>query len=136
LTQGRGGHNTPTQVHDLLRLRGGTTADMDLSDDHDSKVPDPINHLKYKGASPCPPQPKKQTLLSFTRLSLQMPPPPKARNLVGTINLGFAVPESNKGTMNVSLLLKRFMSYAKQTDPEFLLEPLNGSGQCINEKRA
>jgi hypothetical protein len=33
--------------------------------------------------------------------------------------------------MNVSLLLKRFMSYAKHTDPEFSLEPINGSGQCI-----
>jgi hypothetical protein len=33
--------------------------------------------------------------------------------------------------LNVALLLKCFISFAKQTDPDFRLEPLNGSGQCI-----
>jgi hypothetical protein len=75
-----------------------------------------------------PPHPKKPMLLSSTPLSPQTPPP-KVHHFVGTINLGFAVPESKKGTLNVSLLLKCFMSYAKHH--EFRLEPLNCSGQCI-----
>jgi hypothetical protein len=58
-------------------------------------------------------------------------PPTKVRHFVGTINLGFAVSETKKGTLNFSLLLKLFMSCDKQTDPAFCLDPLNSSGKCI-----
>jgi hypothetical protein len=68
--QGCGGHNTKysspkvlsasTQVHDLLRLRGGTTADMDLSENRKNKAHDPNNLLKYKGASPWASSPAKE----------------------------------------------------------------------------
>jgi hypothetical protein len=91
-----------------------------------------------------------QSTVSSTKVPTQSPPPSKEADdnvfnavvtpnapprpvchFVGTINLRFAVSESKKGTMNIPLLLKRVMSYAKQTDSEFRLEPLNGSGQCI-----
>jgi hypothetical protein len=57
--------------------------------------------------------------------------PPKARNFFGTINLGFSVPESKGSNSNVSILLKKFMDFLKQTDPDFCTEPLNGSDQYI-----
>jgi hypothetical protein len=48
------------------------------------------------------------------------------------MNLGFAIAESKRNEMNVAILLKRFMAFAKQTDPDFCIEPLNGQGQCIS----
>jgi hypothetical protein len=34
--------------------------------------------------------------------------------------------------MNVAILLKRFMAFAKQADPDFRIEPLSVNGQCIS----
>jgi hypothetical protein len=42
------------------------------------------------------------------------------------MNLGFAVNEDKQNGINVSLLLKHFMSFAKLTGAEFRIEPLNG----------
>jgi hypothetical protein len=39
--------------------------------------------------------------------------------------------DDKRSEVNVSILLKRFMSYAKQTNIEFRIEPLNGSYQSI-----
>jgi hypothetical protein len=57
--------------------------------------------------------------------------PPKVCHFAGTINLEFAVPEIKHSNSNISILLKRCMVFAKQTDPDFRIEPLNGSAQCI-----
>jgi hypothetical protein len=140
--QGRGRHNTKysspkllsasTQVHGLIRIQGGSPADMDLSADRDDKSHESTNRLKYKGASPWAPPPPSQRSRCYCLSRCCRPKrSPKVHHFVGTINLGFAVPESKKGIINVSLLLKRIMSNAKQTDHEFFLEPLNSSGQYI-----
>jgi hypothetical protein len=46
---------------------------------------------------------------------------------MGTINLGFAINEDKCKKLNVSLLLKRFVSFVKQTNADFRIEPINGS---------
>jgi hypothetical protein len=48
------------------------------------------------------------------------------------MNLGFAIAESKRNEMNVALLLKLFMAFMKQTDPDFCMEPLSGQGRCIS----
>jgi hypothetical protein len=50
---------------------------------------------------------------------------------VCTINFGFSVSEENQNEINVSLLLKYFVLFAKQTDADFHIEQLNGSAQSI-----
>jgi hypothetical protein len=105
-------------------------ADMDL-DDHPALPVVPTHRFKYKGDSPLASPPAQEADATVFHLAKTTNAPPKARYFVGTINLGFAISETKKGTLNVLLLLKRFMSFAKQTDTEFRLEPLNGSGQCI-----
>jgi hypothetical protein len=50
---------------------------------------------------------------------------------VGTVNLGFTINEYKRNDLNVSILLKHFMSVAKQTDADFHIEPINGSTQSI-----
>jgi hypothetical protein len=70
--QGRGGHNTKysspkllsasTQAHDIVRIRGGAPADMDLSDDREDTCSGPTNRLKYKGASPWASPPANDTV--------------------------------------------------------------------------
>jgi hypothetical protein len=57
--------------------------------------------------------------------------PPKIRHFVGTINLDFAIAESKRNETHVAILLKHFMAFAKQTDPDFCIEPLSGKGKCI-----
>jgi hypothetical protein len=49
----------------------------------------------------------------------------------GTTKQGFSIGENKRSRINVSLLLKRFMAFAKQTDGAFHIDPLNGSAQCI-----
>jgi hypothetical protein len=56
---------------------------------------------------------------------------PQIHQFAGTINLGFSIGEDKRIKINVSLLLKRFMAFAKQTDGSFYIDPLNGSAQCI-----
>jgi hypothetical protein len=56
---------------------------------------------------------------------------PQIRQFSGTINLGFSLSEDKRKEINVSLLLKRFVSFAKQTDADFRIEPLNGSAQRL-----
>jgi hypothetical protein len=49
----------------------------------------------------------------------------------GTINLNFSISEDKRNEINVSLLLKCCMSFAKQTDADFLIEPINGGAKSI-----
>jgi hypothetical protein len=56
---------------------------------------------------------------------------PQIRQFAGTINLGFSIGEDKRSKNNVSLLLKRFVAFVKQTDGAFCIDPLNGSAQCI-----
>jgi hypothetical protein len=56
----------------------------------------------------------------------------KVHQFVVTINLGFAVIEDKRSAINAALLLNRFMAFAKQTDANFRIEPLNGSVQSIS----
>jgi hypothetical protein len=60
---------------------------------------------------------------------------PQIRHFAGTINLGFSIVKDKRRKINVSLLLKRFMAFAKQTDGAFRIEPLNNSAQCISNPR-
>jgi hypothetical protein len=111
-------------------IRGGSPADMNL--DHHPALPVvPTNRFKYKYDSPWVSHPAQEADAMVFHVSKTTKAPPIVRYFVGTINLGFAISETKKGTLNFSLLIKRFMSFAKQTDMEFRLEPLNGSGQCI-----
>jgi hypothetical protein len=56
---------------------------------------------------------------------------PQTRQFSGTINLRFSIGEDKRSEINVSLLLKRFMAFTKQTDGNFCIYPLNGSAQSI-----
>jgi hypothetical protein len=56
---------------------------------------------------------------------------PQISQLSGTINLGFSVSEDKRNKMKLSLLLKCFMSFTKQTYADFCIEPLNGGDQSI-----
>jgi hypothetical protein len=48
------------------------------------------------------------------------------------MNLGFAIAESKRNETNVTIIITRCMVFAKQTDPDFRIEPLSGNGQCIS----
>jgi hypothetical protein len=56
---------------------------------------------------------------------------PHIRQFAGTINLGFSVGEDKRSIINVYLLLKHVMAFAKHTDGAFRIDPMNGSEQCI-----
>jgi hypothetical protein len=45
---------------------------------------------------------------------------PHIRQFMGTINLGFKVNEDKRNDLDVSLILKRFASFAEQMDTDFL----------------
>jgi hypothetical protein len=53
------------------------------------------------------------------------------RQFFGTSNLGFTINEDKRNDINVALLLKRVMYFAKQTDTYLRIEPLNGSAQIM-----
>jgi hypothetical protein len=57
--------------------------------------------------------------------------PPKVRRFVVTINLGVSIHENMRSDTDVAILLRRFVDFAKQTNTEFHIEPLNGSAQCM-----
>jgi hypothetical protein len=54
------------------------------------------------------------------------------RHFLGTINLGFYFAEDKRNDINVALMLKRCTVFVKQTDPNFRIDSLNGSAQCIS----
>jgi hypothetical protein len=56
---------------------------------------------------------------------------PQVRQFFGTRNLGFTINEDKRNYINVALLLKRVMYFAKQTDTYLRIEPLNGSAQIM-----
>jgi hypothetical protein len=55
----------------------------------------------------------------------------KVRQFVGTLNLGVAIPEARRSEANVYIIIKRLMAFAKQTDPDFRIEPINISASPI-----
>jgi hypothetical protein len=104
---------------------------MDLSDDQDVANVAPHNRLKDKGDSPWTSPSAKEADATVFHADATHNTRPKVRHFVDTINLGFTVTGTKRGTLNIDLLLKRFMYFAKQADPKFHREPLNGSRQCI-----
>jgi hypothetical protein len=60
---------------------------------------------------------------------------PHIRQFMGTRNLGFTANEDKRNNLNVSLLLKRFMSFSEQMDADFHIKPLNGISQSITNPR-
>jgi hypothetical protein len=54
---------------------------------------------------------------------------PLVRNFTGTLEIGFSIVSS--ADVNISVLLKRFLSYALKTNPEFHILPLQGRDQSI-----
>jgi hypothetical protein len=95
----------------------------------------PPSRFSYKGDSPWAAPPVVEADATVFHANSTSNAPPKIRHFIGTINLGFAIVESKRNDTNVALLLKRFMSFAKQTDPDFRIEPFNGQGQCISNPR-
>jgi hypothetical protein len=57
---------------------------------------------------------------------------PKTHQFVGIMNLGFSIDEDTRSDAPTSPIIKRCVSFVNKTDPEFRLEPLNGSSDCIN----
>jgi hypothetical protein len=85
----------------------------------------------YKGETPWsapPPNESNDTVFHAARVDNAAP---RIRQFPGTINLSFTLNEDKHSEVNVSILLKRFMTYAKQTNADFHIKPLNGSAQSI-----
>jgi hypothetical protein len=51
------------------------------------------------------------------------------RSFTGTLDIGFTVKKTDD--VNVSTLLKHFISFALKTDKDFLIQPLQGGDQGI-----
>jgi hypothetical protein len=110
------------QHNDIIRLRGGATADMDIADDAEScPPPPPTTHFSYKGDSPWAAPPVAEADATVFHVESTSNAPPKIQHFIGTINLGFAIAESKRNETNIDLLLKRFMAFAKQTDPDLCI---------------
>jgi hypothetical protein len=118
-------------VQGALRIRGGAPVDMDLSDNQDGEDVAPPSRFNYKGDPPWASPPAVEADPTVFHAAVIPNAPPKVRHFVGTINLSFTVTETKRGNSNVSILLKRFVPFVKQTDPDFRIKPLNGSDQCI-----
>jgi hypothetical protein len=104
---------------------------MDLSENQDGDAVNPSSRSNHKGASPWAAPPAVEADDTVFHTDSIVNAPPKVHHFVGTINLGFAVTESKDSGINVAILLKRIMAFAKHTDPDFRIDPLSGSGQCI-----
>jgi hypothetical protein len=91
--------------------------------------------FRYKGDPPWDAPPAVEADTTVFHVDALPNAPPEVRHFSGTMNLGFAIAESKRNEMNVAILLQRFMAFAKQTDPDFRIEPLNGQGQCISNPR-
>jgi hypothetical protein len=105
---------------------------MDIADDAEScPPPPPTTHFSYKGDSPWAAPPVAEADATVFHVESTSNAPPKIQHFIGTINLGFAIVEYKRNDMNVALLLKQFMYFTKQTNPDFRIDPLNGQGQCI-----
>jgi hypothetical protein len=100
---------------------------MDIADETESCPAPPPTRFSYKGDPPwdTPPVVEVDATVFHTDSTSNSPPPPKIRHFIGTINLDFAIVESKRNDMNVALLLKRFVSFAKQTEPDFRIDPFN-----------
>jgi hypothetical protein len=77
-----------------------------------------------------PPPPIEADAMVFHEISTSTAPP-KVRRFVVTINLGVSTHENKRSDTNVAILLGRFVDFAKQTNTEFHIEPLNDSDQCM-----
>jgi hypothetical protein len=104
---------------------------MDLSEDADDHIDHPPSSFQYKGASPWAAPPVVEADSTVFHADTIANADPKIRHFVGTINLGFIIIESKPSETNVAILLKRFMVFSKQTDPDFRIESLSGNVQCI-----
>jgi hypothetical protein len=85
----------------------------------------------YKGEAPWSAAPVKDSDPAVFHATSSDNTAPQIRKFSGTINLGFSIGEDKRSEINVSLLLKRFMAFANQTDGAFRTDPLNGSAQLI-----
>jgi hypothetical protein len=104
---------------------------MDITDEAESCPAPPPTSFSYKGGPPWAAHPVVEADATVFHADSTSNARPNIRHFIGTINLGFAIVESKRNDTNVVILLKRFMSFAKQTDPDFRIEPLNGQWQCI-----
>jgi hypothetical protein len=114
------------QYNKILRLRGGATVDMEIADDTEVCPAPPPPRFNYNCDSPWAAPPVVEADVTVFHAHALPNAPPKVRNFVGTMNLGFTISESKRNETNVAILLKRFMAFAKQTDPDFRIEPLSG----------
>jgi hypothetical protein len=92
---------------------------MEIADDADVSLAPPSPHFNYTGDSPWAPPPEVKADATVCHADVLSNSPPKVIHFVGTMNLGFAIAESKRNEMNVSILFKHFMDFAKQTDPDF-----------------
>jgi hypothetical protein len=112
----QGGEHSAESTNMPMALDGGTH---------------PRTGYAYKGETPWsapPPNTSDGTVFHAAQVDNAAP---RICQFIGTINLGFTLNDNKCSDVNVSLLLKCFMSYAKQTYADFRIKPLNGSAQCI-----
>jgi hypothetical protein len=77
----------------------------------------------YKGEAPWSAPPAKDSDATVFHSKSIDNAAPQIRQFAGTINLGFSIGEDKRSEINVSLLLKRCMSFAKQIEADVRIEP-------------
>jgi hypothetical protein len=89
-----------------------------------------IKHSKfYNGATPwIPPQNADEAIFHEPAKQAEAP---LVRSFTETLQIGFSIGSSVD--INVSALLKRFLSCALKTDPDFRILPLQGGNQSISK---
>jgi hypothetical protein len=106
----------------------GTSTEWPLRMDEDGP---PHQGYAYKGKAPWSAPPVKDSDPAVFHAMSSDNAAPQIHQFAGTINLGFSIVEDKRSDINVSLLLKSFMAFAKQTDGDSFIDPLNGSTHCI-----
>jgi hypothetical protein len=57
---------------------------------------------------------------------------PSVQNIMDLIEIVFTIKKVMSESTNVSILRKQFISFAKQMDPDFCIDPLKGDTQSIS----
>jgi hypothetical protein len=97
--------------------------------DHEAETmdtPDKHNNF-YNDANPWSPPLNENNAVFHTPVNRAETP--LVRSFTGTLEIGFLI--GTKADINVSALLKIFLSFTLKTDPEFRILPLEGGNQSI-----
>jgi hypothetical protein len=98
------------------------TEDDDVDMDSSNKL-----HTFYNGATPwSPPQNEDESIFHEP---VKQVGAPLVRSFTGTLEIGFSI--GSAVNVDVSVMLKLFLSYVQKTDPNFRILPLKGGNQSI-----